>query len=176
MTPFWFYAERADVVVGLATSLPIAWTWWRVTYGERRRQRKWHREVTKQPGDRPGALVIDFKQGIVTNVKHYLVKAADPNLRNIPENRFLVIHHHKALTLDNIQDFALKVQGQVALLRQAGVDTIHLFYAGPIGGALIVGAELSNGPRVLVYQFEQGGYVPFGPLEPLRHGHRAWEP
>jgi len=45
---------------------------------------------------------------------------------------------------------------------------IHLFHAGPDVSALILGAELANGPRINIYHYDQGSYVAFGPLEPLR--------
>lgn len=65
-------------------------------------------------------------------------------------------------------ELAREIRSKVGELYSAGVDVIHIFIAGPDIAALLVGAELSNGPRVLLYHFEQGKYVCFGPLGPLR--------
>jgi hypothetical protein len=45
-----------------------------------------------------------------------------------------------------------------------GVDAIHYFHAGPAAVAAIVGAELANACRVIVYQHDTSGYRNFGPL------------
>ncbi|MEW5762653.1 MAG: SAVED domain-containing protein [Bacillota bacterium] len=55
---------------------------------------------------------------------------------------------------------------RVAIIRQ-GATAIHLFYAGPVAVAAMIGAELSNGCPVHVYHYNsgEGRYVNWGLLD-----------
>jgi len=46
-----------------------------------------------------------------------------------------------------------------------GTDVLHIFYGGPGGAAMVVGAEFSNSCRVIVYQYEHGVYENWGVLK-----------
>lgn len=168
---FWLGLERIGILVGLLAAVPIFWTWWQVVFGERRHRRRWLAEVTRQPGERPGILVIDLLPGkdIAASVRHCI--AADAALKEVPQDRFIAVKRDEVLKPEDIDGYAEQLREQVGRLLAAGCDVIHLFYAGPAIGAAIAGAELSNGPRVLLYHHEQGRYVRFSPLEPLRYNH-----
>lgn len=165
---FWLGLDRTGIVVGLLVAVPIFWTWWQVVFGERRQRRRWLREIARQAGERPGVLIIDLLPGrdIEASVKAYL--AADESLKGIPPDRTAHVRRNSMLDPDGVEDFSRELRTAARRLQDAGVDVVHLFHAGPDVSALIAGAELANGPRVLLYHFEQGRYLAFGPLEPLR--------
>jgi hypothetical protein len=164
----WLWLDRAGLILGLLLAVPVFWTWWQVVFGENRRRRKWLAEIVRTPGARPGVLVVDLLPGrdIGASVKKHL--AADAALANIGPERFLAVTREAALRPEQVQDLARDVRAAARRLQDTGVDVLHLFHAGPDVSALMLGAELSNGPRVLLYHYEQGEYRCFGPLEPLR--------
>lgn len=168
---FWLGLDRSAIVVGLLVAVPVFWTWWQVVFGERWQRRQWLKEITRQPGDRPGVLIIDLLPGrnIAASVRAHL--AADERLKAVPEGRIVTLRRDEPLKTQETEDLARELRTAVRRLLDAGCDVIHLFHGGPDVSALIVGAELSNGPRVLLYHFEQGRYLSFGPLEPLRAIH-----
>ena len=163
--------DPIGIVVGLLVAIPVFWTWWQVVFGERRDHRRWLAEVTRQPGERPGILIIDLlvRGDMQTSVRHCI--ATDENLKNVPEGRIFHLERHTDLKPEDIASYAEQLRDAGARLLAVGCDVVHLFYGGPTIGAAIAGAELSNGPRVILYHYEQGRYIPFGPLEPLRYNH-----
>lgn len=164
----WLWTDRIGIVIGLVLAIPVLWTWWQVVFGDHRKRRRWLREVSRRPGKRPGALIVDClpQRDIATCVQHYLADAGLDSL--IPADRRISIQRNEALTAEDIDPFARDILDGVAKLLRAGVDVIHVFFAGPGVAALVVGAHLRNGPRCTLYHYEQGRYLPFGPLEPLR--------
>lgn len=163
--------DPIGVVVGLILAIPVFWTWWQVVFGERRWQRRRLTEISSQPGSRPGVLILDLLPGrnIDASVSRHL--ADDATLAAVPQDRIVKLWRDDPMQPNETIDYARKVRAASRQLLNAGCDVIHLFYAGPYVGALIAGAELSNGPRVILYHYEQGSYVNFGPLEPLRINH-----
>lgn len=164
----WLWTDRVAMIAGLLISIPVLWTWWQIVFGEPARRRKWLREVSREPGSRPGVLVVDLLSGrdITASVKNYI--AADDTLKAIGSDCTVSVRRDEPLTPDDVADLARELRAAARRLQDAGVDVVHLFHAGPCVSALLIGAELSNGPRVLVYHFDQGKYCCFGPLEPLR--------
>ncbi|MFN3752398.1 MAG: SAVED domain-containing protein [Thiobacillus sp.] len=163
--------DPIGIVVGLIIAIPVFWTWWQVVFGEYRQRRRWLAEISQHPGERPGILIIDLLPGkdIGASVRHHL--SSDDGLKAVPEERIASIARDAALKPEDIIAYADELRRAARRLLDAGCDVIHLFYGGPAVGAAIVGAELSNGPRVVLYHHEQGRYIRFGPLEPLRYGH-----
>jgi hypothetical protein len=152
----------------LVLAVPVFWTWWRVVFGESRRRRKWLAEVVRESGTRPGVLVVDILPGrdIMASVTKHL--AAEPALARLGKERIATVTRASSLAPGEVAELARDIRAAARRLQDAGVDVVHLFHAGPDVSALMLGAELSNGPRVLVYHFDQGVYRCFGPLEPLR--------
>lgn len=165
---FWLYIDRLSIIIGILIAIPVLWTWWQLVFGEHRQRRRWLAEISRDPGRRPGVLIIDLLPGrdILAQVKNHL--AADAGLKDVSEDRIQRIQRNVPLQPAGVVAFAEELRAAARRLYDAGVDVIHCFHAGPDVTALITGAELSNGPRVLLYHYEQGAYRLFGPLEPLR--------
>lgn len=164
----WLWLDRTSILLAIVLAVPILWTWWQIVFGEGRRRRLWLHQIARQPGQRPGALVIDLLPGkdIQACVRAHL--AADETLAQLPPERIQRVQRADPLTPAGSADFAQDLRRAARALQDAGVDVIHCFFAGPGVAALITGAELANGARVLLYQYEQGRYLAYGPMEPLR--------
>lgn len=156
------------MVIGIVVALPIFQTWYEVIFGEERRRRRWLNEVKRSPGVRPGVLIIDVlpKKSIEASVRKYL--AETPEFSRVGD-RIQIVKREKPLTPDQMASLAEDIRHAYRALLDASCDIIHLFHGGPDVSALLVGAELSNGPRVILYHYDQGKYVNYGPLEPLRY-------
>lgn len=167
----WFINEVLNpigILIGIVLAVPVFWTWWQVVFGERRQRRKWLAEISRNPGGRPGVLIVDLLPGkdIGASVRRYL--ANDPTLAGTEKDRIFTISRDAAIKPGQMADLARDIRAAARQLMDAGVDVVHLFHAGPDIAACMLGAELSNGPRVMLYHHEQGAYHCFGPLEPLR--------
>jgi hypothetical protein len=164
----WQLLDRIGIVAGLLLAVPVIWTWWQVVFGESRRRRRWLREIMRQPGSRPGVLIVDLLPGkdISTHVRQHLTRQAA--LLAVPEDRQLRVTRTEPMEPGLMLGLARDIRSAVRRMQDTGVDVLHLFYAGPDVAALLLGAELCNGPRVLLHHYEQGAYHCFGPLEPLR--------
>ncbi len=164
----WTYLSQISTVVGLLISIPVFWTWWQVVFGEQRRRRRQLMEVRQNPGDRPGVLIVDLQphHGVRTSVEAHL--ASDENLKAIPKDRIVMVQRDGSFRPDDTLAFAEELRSAVHKLADAGVDVIHVFHAGPYVSAMMVGAVLANGKRVMLYQHDRGHYHNFGPLQPPR--------
>lgn len=165
--PIMTYLDPVGVVVGILIAIPVFWTWYEVTLGQRRERRRLYRELRTDPGQRPGILILDLLPGkdVLPAVEHF--RQTDEVLRAIPPERLFVLARHRAL---NPQDMAVLQDDLRRLAARAvaqGVDVLHYFHAGPAVAAALVGAELGNGCRVILYQHHHGNYVNFGPLKTL---------
>lgn len=147
---------------------PVLWTWWHLTVGARRREQRWLREVSAHRGARPGVLILDLLPGKDNTAAVHACLAADEALRSLPAERIVRVSRDVRVTAEAMPALAREVRQAEGRLLAAGCDVIHLFIAGPLVVAAMVGAELSNGPRVILWHHEQGRYENFGPLEPLR--------
>jgi hypothetical protein len=161
------WLDPIGVVLGLIALVPIFWTWLDVVWGRRRRQRRWLLEVRRDPGVRPAILIVDLLPGkdVRAQVEHCV--ANDETLRQIPSDRRFYLGRQESLTPDAMAELVEELRQKAADIARAGCDTVHLFYAGPLAGAAIVGAEFANGARCLFYQHQQGRYENFGPLRHL---------
>lgn len=45
------YLDPLGIVLGLILAFPIFGTWWEVTVGRRRRERRWFQEIRRRPGN-----------------------------------------------------------------------------------------------------------------------------
>ncbi len=156
--------DPIGVVIGLILAVPVIWTWIDVVFGQPRRRRRWFREVRQQPGQRPAILIMDLLTGrdIRLAVEHY--RTAHEVLKDIPEDRILSVSRSHRLSADDMPDLSRDVRMAASRLVAAGADTVHYFHAGPAAVAAIVGAELANAHRVIVYQHDPDGYHNFGLL------------
>ncbi len=163
------WLDPIGVVVGLVMFVPVVLTWYEVTLGRRRRERKWRRQVAREPGSRPGILIVDLLPGKKIGVAVENHRQQDKALKPIPRDRIFLVQRDRPLTPDDMPQLARDIANQSAAALQAGVDTLHCFYAGPAPGAALVGAELANGCRVILYHHNKGRYENFGPLRALEY-------
>ncbi|MDP2752378.1 MAG: SAVED domain-containing protein [Rhodocyclaceae bacterium] len=165
----WLTLDRASIAVGIILAIPVFWTWWQVVFGERQQRKKRLADISRSPGHRPSILIVDLLPG--KNIKGGVVEHIhkDAELKKIPKELIQEIVHTQALRTTETLDLVNEMRTAIRKLMESGVDVIHLFYGGPGIAALLLGAELSNGARVLMYHYEQGSYLNFGVLEPLRY-------
>lgn len=158
--------DPIGVVVGLVLAIPVFWTWIDVVFGERRRRRRRFEEARTQPGQHPAILILDLlpEKEIRLAVEHY--RCSIEVLKAIPEERIIRVTRDHWLKVENMPDLAREIRIAAARLVAMGTDTVHYFHAGPAVLAAIVGAELANAHRVLLYQYSPDGYRNFGPLRP----------
>ena len=162
-----FIADWLDpvaTVLGLLSLVPIVWTWWDVTFGQRRRERAWLQHIRRAPGERPAILIVDLLPGknVRASVENFC--CAQPGLAAIPDQLLVQVERDRPFTPDDMPDLCRELRAAAARLLAAGTDCIHYFHAGPAIAAALVGAEFANGARVLLYQHDAGTYRCFGPL------------
>jgi hypothetical protein len=158
--------DPIGVVVGLILAIPVFWTWIDVVFGERRRRRRRFQEARTQPGQRPAILIVDLltEKEIRLAVEQY--RFTLETLKDIPEERIITVTRDRRLQAEDMPELAQEIRAAAARLVATGTDTVHYFHAGPAVPAAIVGAELANAHRVLLYQYGPDGYRNFGPLRP----------
>ena len=156
--------DPIGIVVGLLIAIPVVWTWWDIVFGHARRRKRWHREILRQPGTRPGILIVDLLAGknIEADVENF--RQQDNALKAIPNERILTLRRDKHIKPEQLPAIAEELREKANELMAQGVDTLHYFHAGPSVLAALVGAEFANGCRVMLYQHKPGGYENFGPL------------
>ncbi len=157
--------DPIGVVVGLIVTIPIFWTWWEITLGRKRRRKIWFDQVRRSTGSRPAILVIDLLPGKNIRTSVELFRKNHEFLKLVPDDRIFVVSRAKQLAPDDMPGLACDLRDVAANIIEAAVDTVHLFYAGPVVPPAMIGAELANTCRVMLYQHSQtDGYVNWGPL------------
>lgn len=148
----------------MIVAIPIFWTWWTVTFGAKRRQRRQIKAIRKNPGQRPGILVVDLLPGKNVRAAVENFRATQETLKDIPEPRIRFIERDQALKPEDMAELIEAIRRKNHELISAGVDKIHYFHAGISIASALVGAELSNGAQVVLYHYNDGKYINFGPL------------
>jgi hypothetical protein len=162
------FLNPVGIVVGLIAAIPVFWTWWEVVFGARWRRREWFRQARRHTGERAAILVVDFLPGKDIAAAVERARNNIPELKDIPDSRVFRKSTEQPLTPDNMPEIHGLIRSAARDVLSAGADVVHLFYAGPAIGAAVLGAELANGARVLLYQHNQGQYENFGPLREPR--------
>lgn len=158
------WLDPIGVVLGILVAVPIVWTWWDVVFGSRRRRRRWFREASTARGEAPAILIVDLLPGKDVRALIERFRAQDQALNGIPADRVIQVSRSERLGPDDMLELHRDVRAAAARFMAMGVDVIHYFHAGPAAVAAIVGAELANGCRVVVYQHDTSGYRNFGPV------------
>jgi hypothetical protein len=163
------YVDPLGVVIGVLIAIPVMLTWWEVTLGRRRQQRRWFREIRRQPGERPSILILDLLAGKDIRASVERFRQTQPALSAIPDERLFWLARSKPLTPEQMPALHEDLRALAARIITSGTDTLHYFHAGPACAAALVGGELANICRVILYQHsaENGGYLNFGPLKTL---------
>jgi hypothetical protein len=156
------YLDPIGIVIGVVIALPVFHTWYQVTLGRKRQQRRWFREVSERPGERPGILVVDLLDGrdAKTAIANYCAK----QLNNIPKDRQFEIVRVARLLPNDMPELLAEIRKVAGDVAAGGVDTLHYFHAGPAIVSASVGAQFANACRVILYQYEKGSYTKLGPM------------
>lgn len=160
------YFDPIGVVIGIIISIPVFLTWYEVSLGRKRRQKKWLKEVRKQPGARPGILVADLlDQGDIHSSVENFRQQLD-GLNTIPVDRIFHIKRDKRISADDMPALLEDIRRTAGQVLASGVDTLHYFHAGPTVIAAAIGAQFANSCRVQLYQYNttKGAYDKFGPI------------
>jgi len=151
------YLDPFGIVIGLLVAIPVFWSWL-ILMGSRRRQKQLIKSIQNSQGERPIALVVNVGQGDASNQVRAYIASSGYKME-------LEALNIEALNLDEIAGFVQKLRRKRADFMSKGVGKIHLFYFGPVTGALLVGDVFSNGSvTIYYYQRDTGGYESWGPL------------
>lgn len=161
------YLDPIGVVIGILIAIPVLWTWYEVTLGRRRQRRRLYQELSGNPGQRPGLLVIDLLCGKDVGPAVVQFCQTEESLKAIPPERRFTLSRDQALTPEGMPDLCADLRRLAARVVGEGVDVLHYFHAGPAVAAALVGAELANGCRVILYQYDHGTYIRLGPMKML---------
>jgi len=157
----WDWVDKSGTIIGILTTIPVVWSWF-ILFSYRRRQEALIKEIISGPGDRPIALAVSVARDntpidISNQVKAYLGEqrmAMDVESLSLP-----------VLTADKTTEFVAELRKMRAKLIEKGFGQTHLFYMGPVVGALLVGDVFSNGAcRIYYHNQGTGKYEKWGPL------------
>lgn len=153
------------IIFGIISAIPIFWTWYEVIFGRQRRQRQFLKDIKCSQGDRPSILVVDLKPD--SNIFNQVLQARQQEelLKNVPEDRIFHIRNDTWLKPDDMLTIVDTLRVQLGKIAMAGTDVLYLIYAGPVMPASIIGAELANSCRVILFQHQQGKYINWGMLK-----------
>ncbi|RLB77600.1 MAG: hypothetical protein DRH15_11100 [Deltaproteobacteria bacterium] len=153
----WNWIDKTSTFFGIITAVPVFWAWF-ILLRWRQRQKRIVESIGRAAGDRPVSLVISVGPSDITNqVKAYL--AQNDNKMEVETI------HLSSLTINKTVEFVEKLRGIRARLLERGAGTIHLFYMGPVVGALLIGDVFSNGSVVIYYyNKDKATYECWGPL------------
>lgn len=163
-----FVTEVLDpigIVVSLLIAIPIFWTWWEIAFGAKRRHRRWFKQAQEHLGQRAGILIVDLKPGknIRTTVEGF--RQTDNKLKKIPPDRVFTLAHNQPIKPDTMPEISRELRNTASEITHAGIDQVHLFYAGPAIVGCLIGAEFANSQQVLLYHHEHGQYINYGPIK-----------
>ncbi|MBW2740095.1 MAG: hypothetical protein JRE64_14905 [Deltaproteobacteria bacterium] len=153
------------IVFSIILSIPVLWTWYEVALGRKRRQKRLIEGISNSPGTRPAILVVDLKEN--TNIWAQVEQSRQRNdlLKQVPDDRIVRIKYNIWLKPDDMVGFVEKLREKLGKVAELGADVLYLIYAGPVTPAAIIGAELANSCRVILFQHQQGQYINWGTLK-----------
>ena len=128
-------------------------TWYVVTVGRGWRQRRAaRRALMRSDGAQPAAvLIVNLTvPDIGPQVEGYLKR--NPPSAAIPPELAFMVRRARDLAASDISDLVLELRDAIGSMTQLGVRHVHLFYAGPVAFAAIVGCELKHPFTVTLYQ------------------------
>jgi hypothetical protein len=108
------------------------------------------------------ALVASVREDIKKAVEEYLKKADRQGMPILP------VHQAEGFgnQPEKWQAYLEKVKAEVRRIREEGFSRVYVFTNGPVALALMIGATLTNGPLVVVHQYDtaSGSYYEVGHL------------
>lgn len=120
---------------------------------EKRRVERTIKKIKKCPGTKNGVLSVTIgdKGSIKPAVYGYIRQ--QPELKDINEDSIYEVDYSKWINNENDLDAFIKLfRKKRKEMMNDGVNVIHLFCMIPIMAAVSIGAELSNGCPVIMYQ------------------------
>jgi hypothetical protein len=166
---FWF-TERVlrpfSTYLSLPTAVFAALGWYAVTIGRKRQHRRWFFETLAGGGDhKPAILIVDLTHG---NIETHVLAFSQtvPAIKGIASDRIFRLARSKDLGPGDIPPLIDDLRDVINEMMLAGVIDLHLFYAGPLAYAVILGGELKNRFNVIVYQRSAltSAYESWGPM------------
>jgi hypothetical protein len=158
------YLDGLSIIVGLMTAIPIFWTWYSLTWGQKRKEKRWTQNAIKNiHGKIHCVLIVDLlpNKDIKTPVLRYIKQ--NDQLKDIPDEHVFQINHETTTTPDNLTELAKELQSTHKSLQQLGADSIHLFFAGPGIAATLIGTEFGNSIPMYLYHYDKT-YQNYGPM------------
>lgn len=156
-----------SLFLSIMMAIPVWWTWYAVLYGKKRKYRKWQEKMRKNPGKIPCILGVDAKIGgdPESAIRRFCLDSEA--LKEIVNNkdRCFWLHWKQNLVPEDMEVFRTKLLEKITEMFHSGADTIHLFYAGPVTLAFLIGGELANSGRVMLYQYQNGEYQNMGAMK-----------
>ena len=155
-----------SIILGIiVVAIPIFWTWYEVIFGRKRRQRQFLKDIKNSQGDRPSILVIDYRPD--SDIFNQVLQARQQEelLKNVPDERIFHMKNDTWLKPEDMFTLVEKLRNQLGKVAMKGTDVLYLIYAGPVMPAAVIGAELANSCRVILFQHQQGKYINWGPLK-----------
>lgn len=155
-----------EAVISLIEFVFVVAIFSKVTLGQKLREKAVLKKLSSGVGGNAAILIVDLnpRKDIKLEVEHF--RQNSPELNKIPKKLVKTIARKKQITPEDIPDIVMDLRKATAEFSGQAVDLIHLFYAGPTTVPSVIGAELVNGCRVLLYQHAagEGGYENWGPL------------
>lgn len=153
----WELLDKCSMIISIIVSIPVMLSWW-ILFTQKKRMKLLLKSMESTPGNRPVAALIDFGPGDGENQVKIFLKTNNMDMD-------LLKYSANELRRETLQDFVNELHKLKANAMQKGCDKLHLFYRGPIVGALITGEVLSN-TSVNIYHFDKatGTYESWGPL------------
>ncbi|MCX7793200.1 MAG: SAVED domain-containing protein [Thermodesulfovibrionales bacterium] len=153
----WDLLDRINIIIGIIVSLPVISSWWMI-YTQKKRQKILIQSLEAAKGNRPVAILIDFGPGESENQVRLFLQENGINSE-------LIKYSSPELKKEDLDNFVRELHRLKARAMEKGADRIHLFYRGPVVGALITGEVFSNA-SVTIYHFDKasGTYESWGPM------------
>lgn len=153
----WEAVDRFGIIIGLLVAVPVFWSWG-ILLTQKRRQRQLLKRLEKISGDRPLAVSIDLMPGESGNQALLYLKKQGLDMEFLKVTR-------EQLDKEGLQNFIEELHKVRAEAMMKGADRLHLFYRGPVVGAMLVGEVFSN-TAATIYHFDKnlGTYENWGPL------------
>ncbi len=138
----------------------------KISVGQKRRQRKVTNELRNQQGNRPAILVLDLnpRKNIRNDVER--CRQLDPELAKISDNLVKEITWSREITPDDTVEIVKQLRQANSEFALEAVDQINFFFSGPSPVAALVGAEFVNSCPVRLYHYDasRSTYMNWGPI------------
>lgn len=171
----WYWISNFSAVLGIILAIPPVYMAVVYLTRDRERQKKRLEVIRNSKGVTSAVLIINIGQlPIRVDVEKFIKENEELQAEEIGTNIFEYHHKDKILNesaADTLFEILKGIREIEEQLKEKGVQRLHLFYAGPIMPAAMIGAELSNRFIVFCYHNTTDGsrkqrYVLWGELQP----------